>query len=118
MLSAIALDHLQNPRHRGPLDDARYGVAGTPGDGPYVEMWVKLEDRRALDAAFVSHGCPSSMAAGSLMCSLLVRMPATDPLAEMSAQDLLTLLGGLPEGKEFCADLAVRAAKSAVFGTP
>ncbi len=39
VLSPLAGDHVHRPRHRGPLDNVEYGVVGSPGDGPYVEVW-------------------------------------------------------------------------------
>lgn len=117
MLSAAALEHVQNLRHRGPLDHAQYGVAGVPGDGPYVELWVRLDGAKVTAASFNSHGCPSSLACGSLICSLLEKMPSIEPLKRLTASEILAMLGGLPEGKEFCADLALRAAQSAVYQT-
>ena len=42
MLSAAALEHVQNLRHRGPLDHAQYVVAGVPGDGPTLSCGYAL----------------------------------------------------------------------------
>jgi NifU-like N terminal domain len=47
MLSAIAAEHVQNPRNRGALENATHvGTCGTPGDGPYVRIWLLIKDGR------------------------------------------------------------------------
>ncbi len=90
------------------MDGASYGVAGSPGDGPYVEIWAKVEDGRVLDASFRTPGCPSSTAAASMLCELAIGREASK-LAALTAEDLLAVLGGLPEGREAYAQMSVDA---------
>lgn len=119
---------LANPAHIGPLEGATHcGVAGVPGDGPYMQLWLECReqgkreqergksgerDAPAADeavivrAAFKTFGCPSATAAGSMMSALLTGMPV-EKARLLTAADLLLVLGGLPEGREFCATLAI-----------
>lgn len=114
MLSPLVAEHVQRPRNEGPIPGGTYGVAGHPGDGPYVEMWLDVRDGRVLRAGYQTHGCPSSIGATSVLCTLLLASPQPQIVAEMSTAEFLLILGGLPEGKEFCADLALAAARSAL----
>jgi NifU-like protein involved in Fe-S cluster formation len=117
MLSPLAADHIHHPRHRGPLVDASYGVSGVPGDGPYVEIWARVEDGIVREAAFRTPGCPSSTAAASMLCELAEGREAAR-VVELTGEDLLTVLGGLPEGKGDYARMSVEAMNRAVGGWP
>lgn len=113
MLSPVAADHVQNPRRQGPLEGAWYGVSGSPGGGPYVEIWTVIENGTILDAAYRTHGCPSSVAASSMTCHLAAGKPVG--FAELlTPEDLLVVLGGLPDGKERFARMAVEALRDSV----
>jgi len=116
MLSALAADHVQRPRNVGPLaPPARYGVSGAPGDGPWIEIWLRVEGERIADAAYRTHGCPASIASASMVCDL-VRGRTFEQAMCLDVDDLLAVLGGLPEGKGHLADLAVAALKSGIRG--
>lgn len=112
-LSPLAADHVQRPRHRGPLQDAAYGVSGSPGDGPYVEVWARVEGGVVREAAFRTPGCPSSTASASLLCELATGRDV-DRVRDLTGEDLLRILGGLPEGKESYARMSVEAMRSAL----
>ena len=108
MLSALAADHVHRPRNIGPLEGAQYGVSGEPGEGPWIEIWLQVEEGRIVNAAYRTHGCPSSIAAGSVLCDL-VRGRTIDQAMRLKADDLLTILGELPPGKGHFAGMAVEA---------
>ena len=113
MLSPLAADHVQRPRNVGPLEGATHeGCCGEPGDGPFVKFWLHVDEDMITHAAYQTHGCPSSIASASMLAQLAIGHPLNWS-QEITAKDLLTILGGLPEGKEKFADMAVRALKSA-----
>jgi NifU-like protein len=114
MFSQTALDHIQSPRNRGELPGAnRYGVEGVPGDGPSVEIWLRVEEGKILAASYQTHGCPSSMAASSMVAQIVTgRTPEQASL--LTQPDLLLILGGLPAGKEMFATMAIRALQKAL----
>ena len=69
MNAARVLDPLKNI---GPLDPpARYGVSGVPHDGPWIELWVRVERDSISQALYCSHGCPVAVACGSMICDLV-----------------------------------------------
>jgi NifU-like protein involved in Fe-S cluster formation len=113
-MSTLAMEHVQRPVHRGPLEGAtHYGVSGSPGDGPYVQIWLKISGGTIEKAAFKTPGCPSSTAAAGVLCTLVTgREP--DKAKELSADELLLVLGGLPEGKGHYADEAIEALRCAI----
>lgn len=109
MFSALAADHIQNRRHCGPLDGAtHYGCCGARGDGPYVEIWLDIREDRIVSAAYRTPGCPSSTACASVLCQLVTgRTLAQASL--ITERDLLLVVGGLPEGREFYAGASLSA---------
>lgn len=114
VLSPIAAQHVHSPRNAGRLEGATHvGVSGTPGDGPYVRIWLIVKDKTIVAATYECNGCPSSIAASSMAAQVLIGR-SVDKALLLEARDLLLLLGGLPEGKEYYAEMAVEAFKNAL----
>ena len=120
MLSTLAADHVYSPRNVGPLEGATHeGVAWAPwlipGDGPYIRLWLDIDPLKSVivRAAYAANGCPSSIACGSMAAQILVGR-SIEQATSMTAQDLMVLLGGLAEGKEYCAELAITALRTAL----
>jgi nitrogen fixation NifU-like protein len=112
-LNATALAFAQDLRFRGIIESAtHYGVAGSPGGGPYFQLWLIVEGGRIARASYETHGCPSSMAVGGGLCRLIERRELSKAQT-LTREDLVALIGPLPEGKEFCYELAITALISA-----
>ncbi|HRJ34241.1 MAG TPA: iron-sulfur cluster assembly scaffold protein [Fimbriimonadaceae bacterium] len=115
MLHPRALRHIEQPRNVGPDPLATHiGAGGSPGDGPYVQLWLRIEGEKILTAAYACNGCPSSTASASLLAELITgkdRSFAT----QIEREDILALLGGLPEGKDYYVDLALAALANALM---
>ena len=114
MLTERAQDHVARPRNRGEMErpDA-FGVAGEPGSGPYVQIWLRLNGDVVVAATYEPNGCPSSIACASQVCELATGRDKKK-LAGLAPEDLIAVLGGLPEGKESYASLAIQALRSAL----
>jgi nitrogen fixation protein NifU and related proteins len=67
------LDHFNNPRNYGSLDDPDILVnGGNPGCGDVVTLYVKLDaDDRIVDVKFEGKGCTISMAGASIVTELV-----------------------------------------------
>ncbi|HLK13248.1 MAG TPA: iron-sulfur cluster assembly scaffold protein [Fimbriimonadaceae bacterium] len=116
MFSAIATDHIQRPRNQGPLGgEALVGKFGNRGDGPYMTLWLVIEGNKIANAAYQTYGCPAAVACASMTCEI-VRGRTVAQAESLEAEDLIVVLGGLPEGKEECARMAVAALKNALDG--
>lgn len=114
MFSERVMDHVLNPRNSGPMEDATHiGLAGLQGDGPYIYIYLKIMDGKIEKASYESNGCPAAISCASIVCQivcgkLLKIVERIDP------KDVLTLLGGLPEGKEQMAERAMQALNGAI----
>ncbi len=113
-LSPIAADHVQRPRNAGPLQQfTHYGICGQPGEGPFIELWMQIDDDVIKQCTYRTYGCPNSIALASMLCQLAIgRAPATIRL--LTPPELIAVLGGVPEGKRPLADLAIRALHNAL----
>ena len=116
--SSIVDHHWANPRNMGCPErfDAK-GVAGDPSAGPFMIVYLTIAGDRIESAAFETYGCGAAIAAGSLTTELIKGRPLADA-ARVDGGVVRTLLGGLPLGKEHCADLAAVALSKALKSIP
>jgi nitrogen fixation NifU-like protein len=109
MYSAQVLDHFENPRNAGEIDnaDARVRIEN-PACGDILELTAKIAAERMVEIRFRAKGCVSAMACSSA----LTEMVAGRTLAEARAltrEELLEKVGGLPEASGHAAYLAMDA---------
>jgi len=72
VLSPVAAYHAANPQYAGELGDAtHFGSGGVPGEGPYISLWLKVVASEITSVGFACNGCPSSLATGSVLTTLL-----------------------------------------------
>jgi nitrogen fixation protein NifU and related proteins len=114
VFSPLATDHIQRPRNAGRFEGATHvGCSGVPGDGPYVQLWLRVEGDTIVQTGQESNGCPSTMACASLVSQLALGRQS-GAVKSLEAKDLILVIGGLPEGKEYSADLAVSSLQIAL----
>lgn len=95
--------------HAGKLDDAtHYGAAGTPGHGPYIQLWLRVADGVVETARAKTYGCPAAIACAEAIAEWSEGRPVGE-LSEVSAAQVTDWVGGVPEGKDHCPILAVGA---------
>ena len=111
--SETTIDHAMNPRNVGDMKDADgfAKVTGTCGDT--IEMWLKLKNGTVADATFMTDGCGTSIASGSMVTEM-AKGKSISEARKISQQDVLGALGGLPEESEHCALLAANTLKEAI----
>lgn len=66
------LDHYENPRNVGKLDDndpnVGTGMVGAPACGDVMRLQIKVNDQGIIeDARFKTYGCGSAIASSSLV---------------------------------------------------
>ena len=114
--SQTVREHFFHPRNAGALGNAdAVGTEGTPGGGPFMEIYVKLHEERVVDISFQTFGCAASIASCSVLTEMVKGKTVQEALA-VTAEDLEALLGGLPLGKEHCPGMAVSALRKALEG--
>jgi nitrogen fixation NifU-like protein len=111
--SEAAVEHAMNPKNMGEIEDADgfAKVTGTCGDT--MQLWLKLKGDNILQASFLTDGCGTSIAAGSMVTEM-AKGKKLSQAQRISQQDVLDALGGLPEESEHCALLAADTLKAAI----
>jgi nitrogen fixation NifU-like protein len=102
------------PRNCGTLDspDAR-GYAGTPGEGAFMVLSLRLMGDRVVAAKFHTHGCGPTIASGSMLTVIIVGR-TVEECREITVQDLIQALDGVPPDKLHCPALAIGALQDAL----
>jgi NifU-like protein involved in Fe-S cluster formation len=109
MYSPQVLDHFQNPRNAGELQNADARVrTENPACGDVLELSAKVTDGRITEVRFRAKGCVSAMACASALTELI----SGSSIAEarwLKREDLLLKIGELPQASEHAAYLAIDA---------
>jgi NifU-like protein involved in Fe-S cluster formation len=108
------IDHFMNPRNVGSIENASaVGEAGNPADGDTVRLYLKIEENTIVDAKVKIFGCPTAIAAASVLTELVMGKSLDEALAVRN-EDVSAALGGLPEGKLHCSVLAEAVLEDAI----
>ena len=107
------IDHAMNPRNVGNIDDADGFAQITGPCGDTMEIWLKVRNNVITQATFLTDGCGTTIAAGSMVTELAKGKSISQAL-KVSQQDVLNALGGLPQESQHCALLVVNTLKGAV----
>ena len=115
-LMDMLIDHYENPRNCGPMEDAdivRSG--GHPGCGDTITVYVKLKAGRVEGVNFEGRGCMVSQAAASLI-SLKVEDMDVGDVSAMDKQTMEEMLGKeIVVRRPRCAMLALDTLKGALL---
>ena len=112
--TARMLDHARNPRNPGTINNAD-GIGHVESScGDWVNFTLRLSnDGRITDCRFNAHGCGSAIASASVL-SEMAKGRTVDEAARITAEDVVTFLGGVPEHKTHCSVLSHAAFQAAV----
>ena len=114
LYSDKVMEHFQNPRNVGKMDDADgIGEVGNAKCGDIMRMYIKVEDGVITDCKFNTFGCGSAIATSSMATELIKGKPVEEAL-ELSNQAVVEALDGLPPQKIHCSVLAEEAVRAAV----
>ena len=112
--NAVVLEHYRNPRNVGEFrGSSATAQVGDPATGDVLKLSLQIEDGVVIDARFKSFGCTAAIAAGSI-ATLLVKGKPLCEVEQVTNEDVVEALGGLPESKIHCSVLAEQAIKAAL----
>ena len=111
--SETVIEHSMNPRNVGDLENADGFARVTGPCGDTMEIWLKVKYGTITDASFVTDGCGTTTASGS-MVTRLAKGKSAGEAQKIDQQDVLAALGGLPEESRHCALLAANTLKEAI----
>ena len=94
--------------------DAANGYASVAGPcSDTMEIWLKVRNDIVAEATFMTDGCGTTIAAGSMITKLAKGKSVSQAL-RTGQEDVLFALDGLPEESKHCALLAANTLKAAV----
>jgi len=108
----VVIDHAQNPRNVGSIPDADGFASVTGPCGDTMNIWLKVRNNEIKQAAFLTDGCGTTIAAGSMVTELVKGKTVVNAL-RTTQQGVLDALGGLPDESVHCALLAANTVKEA-----
>jgi nitrogen fixation NifU-like protein len=112
--SEKVMDHFQNPRNVGKMEDADgIGEVGNAKCGDIMKIYLKIKDDVIEDVKFNTFGCASAIATSSIATELIKGKPLKDALS-LTNQAVVEALDGLPPVKIHCSVLAEEAIKAAI----
>lgn len=114
MYSQKVMDHFENPRNVGTIEDADgVGKQGNPVCGDVMELTIKVRDEIIEDVKFRTFGCCAAIATSSMVTELVKGKPV-DEAEKISKQTVAEALDGLPPVKMHCSNLAADALQDAI----
>ncbi|MBO5402031.1 MAG: Fe-S cluster assembly scaffold protein NifU [Clostridia bacterium] len=113
--SEKVMDHFQNPRNVGKIEDADgVGEVGNAKCGDIMKIYLKVDDNGIItDVKFNTYGCASAIATSS-MATELIKGKSVDDALQLSNKAVVEALDGLPPVKVHCSVLAEEAVRAAV----
>ena len=111
------IDHYENPRNVGIMDDnditVGTGMVGAPACGDVMRLQIKVNDQGVIeDAKFKTYGCGSAIASSSLLTEWVKGQTIEQAFTIKNTQLAEEL--ALPPVKIHCSVLAEDAIKSAI----
>lgn len=114
MYSQKVIEHFQNPRNVGEIEDADgIGTVGNPSCGDIMKMFIKIENNIITDVKFQTFGCGAAIATSSITTEL-VKGKSIDEAIKLTRNEVADALGGLPPIKMHCSNLATDALNAAI----
>ena len=115
MYSEKVMDHFQNPRNVGEIENASgVGTVGNAKCGDIMRLYLDIDDSGVIrDCKFKTFGCGAAVATSS-MATELVKGKTIQEALEVTNKAVMDALDGLPPVKVHCSVLAEQAIKAAV----
>ncbi|HQF91403.1 MAG TPA: Fe-S cluster assembly scaffold protein NifU [Synergistaceae bacterium] len=114
MYSEKVVEFFMHPRNVGRLDPADgVGEVGNPRCGDVMKIYIQVRDNRIDDIRFETFGCAAAIATSSMITEM-VKGKTLEEALEVSNEDVLDALGGLPPEKIHCSLLAEEGIRAAV----
>ncbi len=114
MYSEKVIDHFTNPRNVGEIEKADgVGQVGNAKCGDIMRITLEIEDNIIKDIKFKTFGCGAAVATSSMVTEM-VKGKSLEEALEISNAAVAEALGGLPETKMHCSNLAADAVHVAI----
>jgi nitrogen fixation NifU-like protein len=126
MYTDKVLAHFKNPHNQGAIPDAdAVGQEGNPTCGDVMKIYLKIGQREGLrgdergregvidDIKFETLGCAAAISVSSMLTDI-AKGKTLDEALNITKDDVVAELGGLPAQKMHCSMLGVDALHQAI----
>ncbi len=114
MYSKKVIEHFQNPKNMGEIEDAdAVGEVGNPVCGDVMKIYIKVKDGKITDIGWKTMGCAAAIATSS-MISELAKGITLEKAMKITKKDVSDALEGLPPIKQHCSNLAADGLHKAI----
>ena len=108
------MKHFLEPHNVGTFDKPDgVGKVGNPVCGDIMEIQIKVEGDRIVDAKFRTFGCGAAIATSSVLTDMVKGKTLVDAL-QVTNEQVTEALGGLPARKRHCSVLAEEGLHAAI----
>ena len=116
MYSEKVMDHFNNPRNVGELDNpSGVGTVGNAKCGDIMRIYLDIDEKGVIrDVKFKTFGCGAAVATSSLATEL-VKGKTVEEALTVTNKAVMEALDGLPPVKVHCSLLAEEAIHAALW---
>ena len=117
--SKKVIEHFTKPHNQGKIKNAdAVGLVGNPKCGDIMQIYIKVAKNKAgaeilKDVKFETLGCGAAISTSSMVTDLAKGKTLTQAL-QITNQSVAEELGGLPNAKMHCSNLAADALHKAI----
>ena len=114
MYNETVMEYFTNPKNAGEMKDAdAVGEMESTECGDTTKIYLKIEKDRIIDIKFQTLGCAAAIASTSMATDMVIGKTLTEAW-ELTNNEIVNALGGLPEKKIHCSLLAKDALHAAL----
>ena len=116
MYSEKVMDHFQNPRNVGEIENASgTGTVGNAKCGDIMRIYLDIDENQIIrDVKFKTFGCGAALATSG-MATELVKGKSIQEAMQVTNKAVMEALDGLPPVKVHCSLLAEEAIHAALW---
>ena len=116
MYTEKVMDHFQNPRNMGEIENASgVGTVGNAKCGDIMRIYLDIDENQIIqDVKFKTFGCGAAVATSS-MATELVKGKSIYEALKVTNRAVMEALDGLPPVKVHCSLLAEEAIHAALW---
>lgn len=108
------MEHFQNPRNVGEIfDPDGIGTVGNASCGDIMQMFIKVNGDKIIEAKFKTFGCGAAIATSSMLTER-IKGATLEEAMKISEETSKEVLSQLPKEKVPCFTLAMDALKLAI----
>jgi nitrogen fixation NifU-like protein len=114
LYSELVREHYLNPRNAGSVDNpSGKAIVRSPIDSDTVLITLRISNDVIADVKFKCMGCAVAIACSSMATEMVLGQPV-EQAYEIKEQEVADSLGGIPEYKMRCSNLAPEAIRRAI----